>query len=326
MKAALCQAFGGPDAVTMQDIAEPEPGPGEVVIDVHAAALNFFDTLAIRDKYQFKPPMPFSPGGEVAGRVRTLGAGVENFRTGDRVMAFIQWNGCRERVAVSADALIPIPDNVSDDVASGLTITYGTAIHGLCDRGGLQPGNTVAVLGASGGAGLAAVEVAAALGARVIAAASSPEKLAIAEAHGATASIDYAKEDLKTQLRALTDGAGADIVYDCVGGPHAEPALRSTAWGGRFLVVGFAAGDIPKIPLNIVLLKSCDVVGVFWSAFAERWPEKNRANIERAMGWCAEGKLRPRIHGTYALAQTAEALKVIDERKAVGKVIVHPSQ
>lgn len=326
MKAALCKDFGGPEGIVIEDIAEPVAMDGEVIVDVSAAALNFFDTLAIRNKYQFKPPMPFSPGGEIAGRIGALGSGVEGFSVGDRVAAYIRWNGCREQVAVPAEGLMRIPDCVSDEVAAGLTITYGTGIHGLCDRGRLAPGDNVAVLGASGGAGLAAVEIAAAMGARVIAAASSPEKLAIAEAHGATASIDYSKEDLKSQLRTLTDGAGADIVYDCVGGPHTEPALRSTAWGGRFLVVGFAAGDIPKIPLNLVLLKGCDVVGVFWSTFADREPERNRANIEKAMGWCAEGKLKPRIHGTHPLSETIDALKVIDERRAVGKVIVCPQK
>lgn len=324
MQAALCRQFGGPETITIEDIDPPEPGPGEVVVRVGAAALNFFDTLIIRDKYQFKPPMPFSPGAEIAGTIESVGPDVADFAPGERVHAYIQWNGCRELTLAKAADLVRVPDGVADEVAAGLTVTYGTAIHGLKDRGRLESGQSVAVLGASGGAGLAAIEIAKLMGAHVIAAASSPEKLAICEAHGADAVIDYASEDLKTRLKELTDGRGADVVYDCVGGPYTEPALRSTGWGGRFLVVGFAAGEIAKPPLNLVLLKGCEIVGVFWGAFAERHPEQNRANIEQVVAWCEAGALKPHIHGAFPLAQTSEALEVIDTRQAKGKVIVCP--
>ena len=324
MRAALCKQFGGPDVIAVEDIAEPEPGPGEVVIEVRAAALNFYDTLMIRDKYQLKPPMPFSPAGEVAGTVSALGPNVTGIAPGDRVMAYIKWNGCRERTLARADDLVRIPEGVSDEAAAGLTVTYGTAIHGLKDRGRLQKGQTVAVLGASGGAGLAAVEIAKAMGARVIAAASSPEKLAVCKARGADLLLDYQAEDLKTRLKELTDGRGADIVYDCVGGAFSEPALRSTAWEGRFLVIGFASGEIPKMPLNLALLKGLDIVGVFWNAFADRNPERNSANMAQILDWCASGTLQPHIHGTFPLAETAAALTVLDTRQAKGKVLVCP--
>ncbi|MCG8560152.1 MAG: NADPH:quinone oxidoreductase family protein [Hyphomicrobiales bacterium] len=324
MKAALCKQFGGPDLIAVEDIAEPEPGPGEVVIEVRAAALNFYDTLMIRDKYQLKPPMPFSPAGEVAGTVAALGPGVTDVAAGDRVMAYIKWNGCRERTLAKAADLVRIPDGVGDEAAAGLTVTYGTAIHGLKDRGRLRPGETVAVLGASGGAGLAAIEIAKAMGARVVAAASSPEKLAVCEAHGADLLLDYKADDLKTQLKALTDGKGADIVYDCVGGAYSEPALRSTAWEGRFLVIGFASGEIPKMPLNLALLKGLDIVGVFWNAFADREPQKSAANMAQVLDWCASGTLKPHIHGSYPLAETAAALTLLDTRQATGKVLVCP--
>jgi len=324
MKAALCRQFGGPEVIEIDDLPDPEPGAGEVVVDVGAVSLNFFDTLIIRNKYQYKPEFPFSPGAEIAGTVSALGEGVSGVEPGQRVMAYIGWNGAREKAVVPAAALAPIPDSVSDAVASGLSVTFGTAMHGLADRGRLAPGETVAVLGASGGAGLAAVQIAKRMGARVIAAASSPEKLEIARANGADEIIDYAKEDLKERLKALSGGAGADVIYDCVGGPYSEPALRATAWGGRFLVVGFAAGDIPKVPLNLILLKGCDMVGVFWGSFTERHPDRNAANIAQVMDWCAKGELAPHIHGEFSLAETRAALEVIDRREAKGKVVVCP--
>ena len=324
MKAALCTQFGDPDDITIEDIAEPEPAAGEVVIRVHAAALNFYDTLLLRDRYQYSPPLPFSPSGEVAGVIESMGPDVTGFEAGQRVMAYIRWNGCREKVAVRADALIPIPEGVSDEVASGVSVTYGTAIHGLKDRGHVREGQSVAVLGASGGAGLAAVEIAKAMGARVIAAASSADKLAVCKRHGADELIDYAAEDLKTRLKELTGGDGVDVVYDCVGGPYAEAALRATGWEGRFLVVGFASGEIPKMPLNLALLKGCDIVGVFWNGFTEREPARNRSNIEDVLQWCATGALEPRIHGTFALADTVKALKIIAAREATGKIVIRP--
>ncbi len=324
MKAALCREFGGPEKITVEDIPEPKAGPGEAVVRVGAAALNFFDTLVIRDKYQHKPAMPFSPGAEVAGTIDSVGEGVSGLETGQRVIAYLRFNGCREKVVAAADSLIPIPEGVSDEIACGVTITYGTAFHGLKDRGRLEAGQSVAILGASGGAGLAALEIAKRLGARVIACASSADKLAVCADHGADEGINYAAEDLKARLRELTGGTGADVIYDCVGGDYAEPAFRSIAWEGRYLVVGFAAGKIPKMPLNLPLLKSADIAGVFWGAWAEREPNQNRANIEQVLAWCAAGELTPHIHGVYPLGDIVEALSVIDNRQAKGKVVVKP--
>lgn len=324
MRAILCNSFEGPEALSLADIPEPAPGPGEAAIRVSAAALNFFDALVIRGKYQFKPALPFSPGGEVAGRILHIGPGAEGFTIGQRVMARVQWNGCREVTLAKASEIVPLPDAVADENAAGLTITYGTAIHGLKDRAMLRPGETVAVLGAAGGAGLAAVEIAKLMGARVIAVASSPEKLQLCREHGADELFDYAANDLKEGLKTLTGGRGVDVVYDCVGGPYAEPALRATAWEGRYLVIGFAAGDIPKIPLNLTLLKGCSIMGVFFGRFAELQPEKHRANMEQALNWCAAGKLQPHIHTIFPLAKTADALKLIEARKVSGKIIIRP--
>lgn len=324
MKAAMCRQFGGPEVIAIEDIDEPEAGEGEVLLRVEAAALNFFDTLMIRNKYQFKPPMPFSPAAEVAGVVEAAGPGATGVKPGDRVLANVRWNGAREKTVAAASSLTPIPDGVPFEVAAGLTITYGTAMHGLSDRARVRAGDTVAVLGASGGAGLAAVEIAALMGARVIACASSQDKLALCRAHGARETINYTEEDLKQRLRDLTDGAGADVVYDCVGGPFAEPAFRSTAWEGRYLVVGFAAGEIPKMPLNLALLKGASLMGVFWGEFVRRNPEKNSANIAQVVDWVAGGKLKPHIHKVYPLSQTREALEAIDGREAKGKVVIAP--
>lgn len=322
MKAALCKSLDGPGGIVIEDIADPEAGPGEVVVRVHAAALNFFDTLVTRGKYQHKPALPFSPAGEIAGVVERSGAGVDNVRVGDRVQAYLGWGGARERIVARAADLVPIPDGVSDIVASGVSITYGTAIHGLASRGRLRAGETLAVLGASGGAGLAAVELGKLMGARVIAAASSADKLAVCRERGADVVIDYSAADLKDALRTATDGRGVDVVYDCVGGPYSEPALRAMAWGGRFLVVGFAAGDIPRIPLNLLLLKGCDAIGVFWGESVKRDPGGHRANMVQVLDWVATGKLAPHIHATFPLEDIASAIGVLDRREATGKVVV----
>jgi len=324
MKAVLCHALGGPDDLVLEEIPEPEPGEGEVLIRVRAAALNFFDTLIIRGKYQHKPELPFSPGGEVAGMVEALGPGVSGLQTGDRVMAHLRWNGCREKTIAKADRVVRVPEQVSDEVAAGLTITYGTAMHGLKDRARLAHGETVAVLGASGGAGLAAVEVAKAAGAQVIAVASSPEKLETCAQHGADELIDYSSGDLRDMLKAATGGRGVDIVYDCVGGYHTERALRALAWEGRLLVVGFASGDIPSIPLNLPLLKGCAIIGVMFGRFAELSPKAHRENMRLLLDWCAQAKLKPHIQQVFALEDTASALKLIDSRRAVGKLVVRP--
>lgn len=322
MKAALCKRLDGPDGVEIAQIAAPEAGRGEVVVRVRAAALNFFDTLITRGKYQAKPELPFSPSAEVAGTVEAIGEGVSGVEPGDRVMAYVGWGGAREQVAVSADALVPIPDSVNDDVAAGVSVTYGTAIHGLKDRGRLQPGETAAVLGASGGAGLAAVEIAKLMGAHVVAVASSSDKLEICKAHGADTLINYATADLKTSLRALNDGRGPDVVYDCVGGESSERALRAMAWQGRFLVVGFASGEIPKVPLNLLLLRGADAIGVFWGESVKRDPAGHRANMRQVLDWVAEAKLRPRLHATFPLEQIRDAIGVLDRREATGKVVL----
>jgi len=322
MKAALVTSLSGPDGLVVSDVAEPVAGAGEVVVRVRAAALNFLDTLITRGKYQYRPALPFSPAAELAGEVAALGPGVTGLAVGERVCGYVVAGGAREKVAVKAEMLTKVPDRVSDVVASGLSVTYGTAMHGLGDRGALKAGETLAVLGAAGGAGLAAVEVAKLTGARVIAVASSAEKLALCRAHGADDLLDYATSDLKQGLRDLTAGKGPDVIYDCVGGAHAEAALRSLAWAGRFLVVGFAAGAIPRIPLNLVLLKNCDVRGIVWGEMAVREPLRQRAHMERVLDWVGHGQLKPHIHATFPLARIADALRVLDQRAALGKVIV----
>jgi len=324
MRAALCKTLTGPDDIVIEDIAEPVAGTGEAVIRVHAAALNFLDTLSVRGKYQFKPPMPFSPAGEFAGVVESVGPGAKYVTVGDRVFGTAGHGAAREKMAVKTESLIKIPDTVSDDIAAGVTVTYGTGLHGLKDRGALKAGENVVILGASGGAGLAAVELAKLMGARVIACASTAEKLAICTDHGADALINYSSGDLKEDIRAATGGKGADVVYDCVGDKYAEPAIRAMNWGGRYLVIGFAAGQIPKIPLNLLLLKSSSLVGVFWGAHVTRDPVANRANLEQLIGWVAEGKLKPHIHKIFPLAQTADAIRELDRRASAGKVIIKP--
>ena len=326
MRAVQFSEFSGIEALQLVEIADPVPKAGEVLVKVTAVGLNFFDTLVLRDKYQFTPKLPASPGGEIAGVVEALGDQVTDLAVGQRVMAHVGGNGCRERLAVKASSIIPIPDGVSDDVAAGVSVTYGTAMHGFKDRAKLQPGESVAVLGAAGGAGLAAVEIAKLMGARVIAVASSEEKIALAMWHGADEGIDYETSDLKTTLKERTAPGGLDVLYDCVGGDAAEPSLRALAWKGRYLVIGFASGEIARIPLNVVMLKGCDVLGVFWTAFVEREPEAHRANTIEVLNWCQEGRLTPHVHGTFPLAETADALTLIQERKANGKVIVHPQE
>lgn len=323
MRAVLCKAFGPPESLVLEEVPDPAAGPGQVVLDVDACAVNFPDVLMIQDQYQFKPPLPFSPGAEVAGTVRSLGEGVDTLKVGDRVFASSGWGGLAEQLAVPAASCLLIPDGVDPVQASTLLYAYGTSHYALKDRGALQPGETLLVLGAAGGVGLAAVELGAVMGATVIAAASTEEKLALCRDHGAAMTINYAEEDLKARVKELTGGKGVDVVYDAVGGDYAEPALRATAWDGRYLVIGFAAG-IPKIPLNLALLKSCSIVGVFWGAFVGREPEWNRRNIEELLAWWQEGKLRPHVSATYPLERAGEAIRALADRKALGKVVVTP--
>jgi NADPH2:quinone reductase len=324
MRALLCVRHGPPETLEIHDLPEPEPKPGEVVVAVAAAALNFFDTLIIAGKYQVRPEMPFSPAAEFAGTVTAVGTGVTRFKAGDRVCGTLSFGAAREKIGVPEAALVRVPDGFELEKAAGLSVTYGTTIHALKDRAKLKAGETLAVLGAAGGVGLAAVELGRAMGARVIACASSADKLEFARAHGAAETIDYSKDDLKDRLRALTGGKGADVIYDPVGGPYAEAALRSTAWEGRFLVIGFAAGDIPKIPLNLPLLRGCDIVGVFWGEFARREPEKNRANMTEILAMAREERISAHVDAVYPLARWVDAFRAISERKAKGKVVLRP--
>jgi NADPH2:quinone reductase len=324
MKAVLCTRYAGPDELEIADIESPEAGPGEVVIGVKAAGLNFFDTLIIENKYQFKPELPFSPGAEVAGDVLSVGDGVTSVKPGDRVMAYTVWGGARAEIAVPEDAVIRMPDNLEYTVAAGLIVTYGTSLHALRDRAKLQPGETLAVLGASGGVGQAAVEIGKAMGAHVIACASSDDKLAFCKSLGADETLNYSQTDLKTGLKEMTGGKGVDVIYDPVGADMAEAAFRAIGWKGRFLVVGFAGGAIPKMPLNLALLKGADLVGVFWGDHLKREPELHRANMQQLLDWVLEGKVKPHIHKVYPLEQTAEALNAIARREVRGKVIVTP--
>ena len=324
MKAIVCTHFGPPEELEFVDIPEPQPGPGEVLVRIKAAALNFFDLLIIAGKYQNKPPFPFSPASEFAGIVEQVGTGVTAFKPGDRVMGSTGWGAAREAIVTAADRLVKLPDNLDFERASGLTVTYATTLYGLRERGELKAGETLVVLGASGGVGLAAIEIGKIIGARVIACASSDEKLAFARSHGADETVNYASENLRDALKRLGGARGIDVVYDPVGGDYAEPALRSLGWEGRYLVIGFAAGDIPKIPLNLVLLKSCDIRGVLWGGWTLRDPQGQRTLMQEIVRWCAEGKLSAHVHAVYPLAETTKALKAIADRKVMGKIVLRP--
>jgi len=322
MKAVLCKAYGPPESLVVEDIDSPVPGPGEVVIAMKAASVNFPDVLIIQNKYQFKPPLPFSPGSEVAGIVTTTGDGVNGFKPGDRVMAFTTYGGFAEEVKTEARRLLPLPAGMDFTQAAAFGLTYATSDFALRDRGALKAGETLLVLGAAGGVGIAAIEIGKALGARVIACASTDDKLAVCRDHGADETINYATDDLRERVKALTGGAGVDVVYDPVGGPYTEPALRSLAWRGRLLVVGFAAGEIPKIPLNLTLLKGCAIVGVFWGEFTRREPERFAESMRRLGRWFAEGRIRPHISATFPLERASDALRLMVDRQVTGKVVL----
>ncbi len=322
MKAVVCKQFGPPDSLLVEDLPSPRAGPGEVVLSVKAASVNFPDVLIIQNKYQFKPPLPFSPGSELAGVVKEVGTGVSGFKPGDKVMAFTTYGAFAEEVKTEASRLVPLPQGMDFVTGAAFLLTYGTSDHALRDRGALRAGETLLVLGAAGGVGLAAIDIGKALGARVIACASSEEKLAVCRSHGADAGINYATEDLRERIKVLTEGRGVDVVYDAVGGPYSEPAFRSLAWRGRLLVVGFAAGDIPKLPLNLALLKGASVVGVFWGDFTRREPAQFAQSVQQLGEWYALGKLRPHVSQTLPLEQAAEALKLMAARQVKGKLVL----
>ncbi len=325
MKALLCKEWGPPEALVVEERPDLKPGDGDAVVRVHAAGVNFPDTLIIQNKYQFKPELPFSPGGECAGVVETIGEKVKNVKPGDRVIAFTGFGAFAEQVKADARMLVPMPEGVDFTTASAFVMTYATSYHALKDRGALKAGESLLVLGASGGVGLAAIEIAKVLGAKVIAAASSAEKLEVCKQHGADELINYRTEDLKDHLKAITGGKGVDVIYDPVGGAYTEAALRSCAWRGRLLVIGFANGEIPKLPANLPLLKGCSVVGVFWGDYARREPMNNLMDLRTLFGWLKEGKLKPHVSGTYPLERGAEAIRALMDRRVSGKIVITPT-
>lgn len=322
MKAVLCKQHGGPETLVIEDVPSPVPQAGEVLVAVHAAAVNFPDTLLIENRYQLKPALPFSPGGEVAGTIEAVGDGVRQFVPGDRVLAVCGWGGFAEQVAVAQTRVAPLPPDVPMDAAAALVLTYGTTHYALKERAQLQPQETLLVLGAAGGTGLSAVQIGKLMGARVIAAASTAEKRALCRTHGADATIDYAEEDLRENVKRLTGGRGVDVVYDPVGGACTEQALRSMAWGGRLLVIGFASGEIPRLPLNLPLLKGCSIVGVYYGGFVEQDPRGHRMLLNELMQWLAAGRLRPAITSRRPLEEAAHALADVAARKALGKTVL----
>jgi NADPH:quinone reductase-like Zn-dependent oxidoreductase len=326
MKALLSYAPGGPETLRLEEIPEPVAGPGELLVRVRACAMNFPDVLIIEDKYQLKPQRPFAPGGEIAGEVIAAGEGVSGWNVGDRLIAALGFGGLAEQVIVPSDRAIPLPAERSFEEGSALLMTYATASHALADRGRLQAGHTLLVLGAAGGVGIAAVEIGKAMGARVIAAVSSDEKAKVAQEAGADGAMVYPVGDadpkaLSQLFKDAVGPAGADVILDPVGGAYTEAALRSIAWEGRFLVVGFPAG-IARLPLNLTLLKSCDVCGVFWGAFAARDPKANAAHVEQLFRWWDEGRIAPKISATYPLERAGEAIAALRDRKAIGKLVV----
>jgi NADPH2:quinone reductase len=319
MKAVVCNAWGLPDTLIVEEHADLVAGKDHVVIAVKAAGVNFPDVLIIQNKYQFKPSLPFTPGSELSGVITAVGDGVTPWKVGDHVIAFVGHGAFAEQVVVPVANLMPMPPGMPFDVAAAITLTYGTSHHAVCDRAQLRAGETMLVLGAAGGVGLAAIDIGKAVGARVIAAASSEAKLAACRALGADATINYSTQDLREAIKAATDGKGPDVIYDPVGGDYSEPAFRSIAWRGRYLVVGFANGEIPKLPLNLTLLKGASLVGVFWGEFAKREPKANAQAMRQLMGWLAEGKINPHISARYALADIAQAA-----RRVTGKVVIVP--
>jgi len=324
MKALLCTEFGPLEKLTIREIPKPSPGPGQVLLDVKASSLNFPDVLMAQGLYQVKPPLPFSPGTEMAGVVVETGVDVQGVKTGDRVIAMPGWGGFAEECAVDAGRLIPLPEGMDFDTGAAFLYTYETSLHALRDRGRLQAGETLLVLGAAGGVGLAAVEIGKAMGARVIAAASSEDKLALCKERGADEAINYVSENLRGCINELTGQRGVDIVFDPVGGSYTETALRAMAWGGRLLVIGFAAGDIPKIPINLALLKERSIIGVYWGESIKHDPEGHARNVKQLVEWLAAGKVNPVISERVPLSEAADAMKRMFNRQVKGKVVVLP--
>jgi NADPH:quinone reductase len=324
MRAIVCKEWGGPDKLEIQTLPDFVAGPGEVVIDVKAAGVNFPDVLIIQNKYQMKPPLPFTPGAELAGIVRSIGDGVKHVQPGDAVVAFAGLGAFAEQCLTKAELVMPMPPGIDFNTAAAFSLAYGTSWHAVRDRAALKEGETMLVLGAAGGVGLAAVEIGKAIGASVIACASTQEKLDVCKAHGADHGINYETEDLRARIKELTQGKGPDVIYDAVGGKFAEPAFRSIGWRGRYLVVGFANGEIPSLPLNLALLKGASLVGVFWGEFAKREPKNNFAGMAEMLGWIKEGKLKPLISKTYRLDEVPQALADMAARKVTGKIVVTP--
>jgi NADPH:quinone reductase len=324
MKAVVCKEWGPPEQLVVEDVPAREPGPGELRVRVRAAGVNFPDVLIVQKKYQVQPPLPFTPGSELAGEVISVGEGVTAFKPGDRVIAYCGTGAFAEEAIVPASTAAPMPEDVEFDVAAAFTLTYGTSWHALRDRAALQAGETLLVLGAAGGVGLSAIEIGKVIGARVIAAASSDDKLEVCRQHGADATINYQTEDLREAIKRETGGKGPDVIYDPVGGPYTEPAFRSIGWRGRHLVVGFAAGQIPALPLNLMLLKGASLVGVFWGDFTRREPEANARGIAEMMGWMKAGRISPHVSRRYRLDETTQALLDMSTRKVTGKVVIVP--
>lgn len=321
MKAVICKSFGPVSDLVVEEIADPSPGPGEIQVRVEAAGVNFPDGLMVRGEYQMKPPLPFTPGSEAAGTVSALGAGVANYAVGDRVIALCVLGGMAEKLCVHASQAFRIPASMAGAEASGFSLAYGTAIHALQDKGQLRSGETLLVLGAAGGVGMAAVEVGKAMGATVIAATSSDEKLELARAHGADATVNYSEGDLKSLLREVAPG-GFDVVLDPVGGAMTEAAVRNLRWGGRLLIVGFTQGDIPRLPVNLLLLKEAAAIGVFYGQFTTRDPVRHHDNLGKLFSWFGEGKLKPHIGASYPLERAADAIDHIMDRRALGKIVL----
>jgi NADPH2:quinone reductase len=322
MRAVLCKELGMPDSLVLEEVTSLTPGAGQVLISVQACGVNFPDTLIIQGKYQYKPDLPFSPGGEISGVVKQVGSDVDSLQIGDRVIAFSTWGGFAEELVVDQNRTVIISDKMDYERASAFVLTYGTSYHALKDRAHLREGETLLVLGASGGVGLSAIQLGKAMGAKVIAAASNAEKLSVCQENGADHLINYAQDDLRQSVKEITEGRGVDVIYDPVGGSFSEKALRDMSWGGRFLVVGFAAGEIPKVPLNIPLLKGCSVLGVFWGEFTKREPEANKQNNKELMNLFDQGKISPHLHRVYPLEKAGEALNELLQKRVIGKVVL----